>query len=153
MQRNTVHDFRPSFPRSPDFDGEIKQKEEGDGAAAAVCTPPLTNDTHDSVIPADQATLSAERGEKGQPRCDGLTAAVKEQVNQPEGVNQTENHEEAQVVKERVNDSPKEKRLSNRSTLLRSCSVDNIALLYRGNENPPETQLQKSSKEVKKNLI
>ena len=136
--------------KSRRLDGEIKQ-EEGDGAAAA-CTPPLTNGTHDPVIPADPATTSTEKRENDQPQCDGLAAAEPQQVeSQPEDVNQNENHEEAekpQVPQERVNDSPKEKRLSNRLTLLRSCSVDNIDLLYHGHENPPKTQPQKSSKEV-----
>lgn len=168
MQRKVVHDFRP-FPKSRDFDGEIKQeKEEGDGveprvtadleaaAAGAVCTPPLTTGTHDSIvphIPADSATASTEKRVTDQPQCDGPAAAKPQQVDperQPEGgVNQNENHEEAekpQVVKVRLNDSPKEKRLSNRSTLLRSCSADNIDRLCRGQETPPPPQ--KSSKGV-----
>ena len=148
MRQKAVHDLSP---KSLGFDGEVKQ-EEGDGAATT-CTPPvLTNGTHDPVIPADPATASAEKGENDQPQCDGLAAATLPQVDgQPEDVNRNENHEEAerpQVHKERVNDSTKEKRLSDRLTLLRSCSVDNIDLLYRGHENPTDTQPQKSSKKV-----
>ena len=162
MQQKVVHDFRPL----------IKQEEEGgDGgeprvtadlkaaAVGAVCAPPLTTGTHDSVVPhtpADSATASTEKGVTDQPQCDNEPTTAKPlQVQDPEtqpegGVNQNaENHEEAekpQVVKERLNDIPKEKRLSNRSTLLRSCSVDNIDQLYRGQETPPPPQ--KSSKEV-----
>jgi hypothetical protein len=153
------------LPKSHDFDGEIKrEEEEGDGvgprvtadleaAAAAICTPSLANGAHDSVLPhtpTDPATASTEKGVKDQPQCDGPAEAKPQQVDsQPEGgENQDENHEEAdkpQVVKERLNDSPKVKRLSNCMTLLRSCSADNIGLLYHGQETPPP---QRPSKEV-----
>lgn len=161
MQRKVIHDIRPLIKQ---------EEEEGDGgeqrvtadlktaAVGAVCTPPLTTGTHNSVVPhtpADSATASTEKGVTDQPQCDSEPTTAKplqvDPERQPEGgVNQNvENHEEAekpQVVKERLNDIPKEKRLSNRSTLLRSCSVDNIDQLYRGQETPPPPQ--KSSKEV-----
>lgn len=153
MQRTTVHDLGP-FPKSRDFDGDIKQEEEdGDGATAATCTPPLTSGAHerDPILPADPATTSAEKGETDQPQCDGLSVAQPQVESHPaaEGENQNDKSEGGLVVKERLNDDPKEKRPSNCLTLLRSRSVDNIDLLYRGHENPPEILPQKSSKEVK----
>ena len=151
MQRKIVHDLRPSQKsRSVGLDGEIKQ-EEGDGAAATACSPPFTNGARGTVSPADPAIVATEEEERDQPQCNVLAAAKLQVDSQPENTNQNGNHEEAekpQVLQEKVNDSPKEKRLSNRLTLLRSCSVDNIDVLYRGRENPLETQPQKSSKEV-----
>lgn len=146
MQRKPVHDFRPlQKSHFVGLDGEIQQEEgDGTGAAAIAYIPPLTNGTHDPIIPADSAATATEKGEP--------LAEAKPQVNsQPEDTNQNGNHKEVekpQVVQEKVNDSPKEKRLSNRLMLLRSCSVDNIDELYHGHKNPSQIQPLKPSKEV-----
>ena len=143
-EQKTIHDLtRLQKSRSiHDLDGGIKDKLDG-----AACSPPLT-DGVDANIPAGATTTDVLEGIEDPPQCDVLAVAkVQVQDSQPEGVNHEA--EQPSVLLERVNDSPKEKRLSNRATLQRSCSVDAIAVLYGGQDNsPPETQPQKSSKVV-----
>lgn len=137
---------KPCF--SPGLEGEVKKLEE-DAGVAHYLAPPLANVIHDPTVPTPNLTTSKcnDKVEGDQSQCD--TVVTKPQMvgsQPPEGTSQNGNLE-PEVLQETVYDNQKQKRLSTRATLLRSCSADAINLLYRGQEGA-DAQPLKSAEEV-----